>query len=442
MRITRRKGLAVLLATAITLAIIAVVALVALLALRRESGAAIGWQDPLTKVMTDEIVPQLALYPLAGASEVETIDAGIDNGDLATAYAGLVHCLDISGRQRIGRLAALGDRATKAGKPDLASVIYQQVYDLALLSPELNDPQRADALWRAARGWKEAGQDDQALLALEQAELLATRSPFLQAAQRRSILVLLEEAYRDLGDEDRAEAVRGWVVDLDQQNTREPTGTRAGAAELPSRGEPVSSPEVGALEEARRQAAYAVIESLSQADEPDAELVRVLADALMAEDAAKLSLYGQELGASTQAGRRSELHQLLIRWLLLKRRVAQRGFGLSIIPDWEAQSSDIQASLSRAYEDLAFDYEDWSASLPDATQMVPSSYAALRSIILAGRLGQYPNPPEDQLVQKLSTAVVSLVAAGYTGDLYLSARESGSELELFLSSGSDTSSTP
>ena len=167
-----------------------------------------------------------------------------------------------------------------------------------------------------------------------------------------------------------------------------------------------------------------------------------MAGALKAEDAAKLDLYNQQLEATTQPGRRSQIHQLLVRWLLLKSRIAQKGFGLSVVPEWESQASDIQASLSRAYEELAFDYEDWSASLPDADQTAPSSYAALRSIALSGRLGQYPNYPSGQLGEKVRAAVASMVEAGYVDDLYLGVSEADGQVQFFLSSTTGLPATP
>ncbi len=437
----RRRGLAILITSAIALAAIVIVAVVVFFAFQRERPASTEWQNPMAQVAPAAIVPQLALYPLAGASEIETIDAGIDNSDLATAYAGLVYSLDLSDRQRIGRLIALGTRLTEADSSGVASAVFQQVYDLALLSPNLNDRQRAEALWRAARGWGALGRSDQALIALDQAEVIAAQSPHLQTAQRRSILVLLEEAYRDLEESKRAKDVEDQIGGLDQAMTSESAGSRAKAADLPSDGQPISSPEVGALEEARRQAAYAVIDSLSLG-EPPSELLNSLAEALRAEDTAKLSLYSQELDSTTQAGRRSQIHQLLARWLLLKCRVAQKGFGLSIVPEWEGQAGDIQANLSKAYEDLAFDYEDWSASLPDAAQTAPSSYAALRSIVLSGRLGQYPNYPSGQLSQKLGAAVASMTEAGYVNDLYLGVDEFDGQVQFSLSRSTGLPAAP
>jgi hypothetical protein len=437
MHVARGRRLWILLAVAAVLVIVAVLAIVASLAMRQRQPDSLAWQDPLTAVDPGGVVPQLALYPLAGASELETIDAGIDNGDLMTAYSTLAYSSDVSDKQRIGRLAALGDQFAQADDPSMASVAFGQVYDLALLSPRLNDPLRVDALRQAARGWAGMGEKSRALGALGQVQVIASSSPYLRTSQRREMLASLEAAYRDLDEGGLAEQVRAQIVALDQGSPAVPADTLVRPAELPSAGDAVSSQEVGSLEEARRQAAYAVIDSLSAGSEPTPEQLSQLDAALKAEDAAKLSLYRQELDATTQPGRRMAIHQLLVRWLLLKYRIAQKGFGLSIVQDWEVQVGDIQSDLSKAHEDLLFDREDWAASLPDASYMAPSSYAALRLALMSGRLGQYPNYPVEQLAQNLQATVSEMVGAGHAAELFVALRDSGGELQPQLELGAD-----
>ena len=155
------------------------------------------------------------------------------------------------------------------------------------------------------------------------------------------------------------------------------------------------------MEEKRRQAAFAVLQALSDGAEPPESLVQALADALRAEDEAKLSFYEQELAGTSQLGRRVDLHWQVIRWLTLKYQVASGGLGLTLVPEWESQVTEVQSVLSKAYEDLFFDYEDMVTSLPDASLVVPGSYAGRRGMVLAGRLGQYPNYPARQLTTKI-----------------------------------------
>lgn len=433
MRSCQGKLVWILLAVAGVLLVVAVVAGAIYLVLQRQQAATPGWVDPMGAIAPEEIVPGLALYPLAGASALETVDVAIAGGDLETAYGVLVFSMDLSDGQRIGRLTLLGQRFSEAEKKSRADLCYQQVYDVALISPHLNDPARADALLSCGAGWANLGQQAQALQAYDQAYLLAVQSPYLHRAYRRELLGLLETAYQKLDDSAQAAACRQAISDLDQRTDPQPPASPEPWPDLPMAAEPISSPEVGILEEARRQAAYALLQALAQGAEPPPDLVSRLAQTLAEEDAAKLSLYQQELEATTQLSRRINVHWHLIHWLTLKYQVASRGLGLSVVPQWESQLTEIQSALSKAYEGLFFDYEDLVTVLPDVSLLGPGSYTARRQMILAGRLGQYPNYPAEQMANKLQDAVTGLLAAGSREQLYLAVAEEDGGLRFYLS---------
>jgi tetratricopeptide (TPR) repeat protein len=403
------------------------------LVLRGQRASQAGWQDPIAQIVPDEIVPGLALYPLAGASEVETIDVATANGDLETAYAALVFGTGLSDAQRIGRLTLLGRRFAEAGKPERAASCYQQIDDVALISPRLNDPARADALLSAGQGWAAIDRKAEALTVYDQVHVLAVQSPYLQIAHRRDLLGQLEVAYRGLDDLEQAAACRQQIVELDQRSGPQGPAVLGLSPDLPSEAEPVSSPEVGVLEENRRQAAYALLQQVADGGDPPADLVDSLAQALVAEDAAKMSLYQGQLEATSQPGKRINIQWHLIRWLMVKYQVAEKGFGWSLVPDWEARAAEIQSDLSKAYEGLYFDYEDLVTALPDASLMGPGSYQARRQVILAGRLGHYPNYPAEQMAGKLQDVVTDLIAAGSREQLYLDVAVEGGALQFYLS---------
>jgi hypothetical protein len=430
---SRRRLLWILLAAVIALLLVAVIAGALYLALQRRPTVPAGWQDPVASIEPNKITAGLALYPLAGASELETVDVALDSGDLETAYAALVFSRDLVDVRRIGRLTLLGRGFVEAGEPQRAHLCFQQIYDLALLSPSLNDPARADALLNCGKGWASIEQTSQARNAFEQVYTLAVQSPYLQMAHRRDLLGALEAAYRDLGDVEQAEAFRQQIAELDQQAQPQPPQMPGELPDLPVSTESISSPEIGELEEARRQAAYALIEALDAGGEPPSDLVQGLARSLHAEDAAKLDLYRQELEATSQPGRRINVHWHTIRWLTIKHQVAVKGFGLSLVPDWEAQAADVQSALTKAYEDLFFDYEDLVAALPEASLIGPGSYQARRLVLLAGRLGHYPNFPAQQMASKLQDVVTDLIATESGEQLYVDMAVADEGLRFFLS---------
>jgi hypothetical protein len=430
------RTLWILLAVIGILIVVAVASVVIFLLLQQQPQTT-GWQDPIAAILPEEVAEDLALYPLAGAGELDTVDAAIDNGDLETAYATLVFGMDLSDAQRIGRSILLGERFTSAEKPERAALAYQQITDTAVLSPELNDPARADALLASGRGWAVLGEEDRAMEAYDQVYLIAVKSPYLQMANRRDLLSALETAYRDLGAGQRAEESRDAIIELDQQTTPHPPVSPGEVPDLLQGESVISSPEVGALEEARRQAAYALLEPLSAGSEPPADLVAGLAQALQAEDAAKLVLYQQELDSTTQPNRRISVNQQLVRWLALKYKIASRGFGISLVPEWEEGVADIQSELSKAWEGLFFDYEDWVTSLPDAALIGPGSYAVRRQVLLDGRLGRYPNYPVEQLADKMQDAARNLISSQDVDQLYVDVRRDDGEFTFFLSSGNE-----
>jgi hypothetical protein len=240
----------------------------------------------------------------------------------------------------------------------------------------------------------------------------------LQMANRRDLLAALEAAYKEMGKTEQAQASREQIRTLDQESAHPPVSPGE-MPDLPMDEMVVSSPEVGALEEARRQAAYVLLEALSAGEEPPGDLVNGLAQALQAEEAAKAALYRQELDATSQSGRRIAVTWQWIRWLLLKYKVAARGFGLSLVPEWEAQVAEIQSELSKAYEELFFDYEDMVTALPEASLLAPGSYEVRRQVLLDGRLGRYPNYPAEQLASKLQDAARTLISAGSAIPIYV-----------------------
>ena len=50
-----------------------------------------------------------------------------------------------------------------------------------------------------------------------------------------------------------------------------------------------------------------------------------------------------------------------INWLSIKYRVARRGYGISLVPEWEAEAEQIRAELTKSYELLFALYAAWLA---------------------------------------------------------------------------------
>lgn len=385
-------------------------------ALRQRAPQTFSWRDPLAAISQEDILPELALYTLAGASVSETIDASIDSGELETAYALTVHSQDLSDAQRIGRLLLLGDRFAGADSRERAELCYGQVLDVAILSPRLSESVRQDSLLAVGKGWLALGNESRARTSFDAAHDLAVEGTYQPSAHRREQLVRLETAYRELGDAQQADACLAQIQMLDREPRPGPPQRTVEWSALPAAEAGISSPEVGVLEEARRQAAYALLQAVPEADDARVEN---LAQALREEDAAKMSLYSEGLQATTQSGRRCDIQTQIIGWLLLKLQVADGGFGMLLVPEWNSQVAEIRSALSSAFQDLSLEHEDVVMALPQASQMEPARYELTRRLALAGRLGFYPDWPVERVVGQLEAAVTALISSGLDDMVYV-----------------------
>ena len=105
-----------------------------------------------------------------------------------------------------------------------------------------------------------------------------------------------------------------------------------------------------------------------------------------------------------------DITQAQIEWLTTKYRVARRAYGISLVPEWEAQAEQIRADLTKTYERLFALYADLIVALPEVSQIDRATEERLRREILAGELGRYPNYPEEQRQKQLLDASNQLEA--------------------------------
>jgi hypothetical protein len=386
----------------------------------------------LTAIASESIAPDLALYPLAGASQIETLDAALGSDELQTAYAELVFSLELTDSQRIGRLLQLARAFAGSEGLESASACYAMVYDLAVLSPDINDWGRAEALMASGEGWAEIGYGALALNAFDQAYLITVRSPYLHLAHRRELLQELVEAFEGLEQPEAADSSRERITELDEGRLAQTEAKTIPAVILPQGSEPISSEEVGALEETRRQAAFNVLQLYLDGNGPSDADFAELARALEAEDVAKMDLYRSELQSTTEPGRRIAVNWHMIRWLLVKYRVALQGFGAPLVPEWELRASGIRASLALSFQELYVEYEDLVTGMPQASVVEPGRYQIRREAMLAGLLGHYPDSPFPEMTTGLREAVTALIASGYVEPLFVDADQSQEPIRYFL----------
>ncbi len=402
------------------------------------------WSDPLVAIDPALIAPDIALRSLAGEPEdvtaeqalrVESAEQSLSIKEQmqATAYASIVYSAGMDDTRRAGLLLLLADRYMLTKNRERAALCAYQVYDIAALSPTLNDFIRAEASLRVATIWRATDHEELARLALEQAANVTGGSLVLQSSQRRILWEQIAAQYRALGDAESAEQMQARAEKAEPPRAG-PRPMGLVVATLPAP-EP-NSAEVGQAVFERQKRALVIVESLSRGLQsgvaPDiGPETADLAEYLRREDAARKALYDR-LMVSPELGPRVGAARARAQWLTLKLRVAQRGYGLSIVPEWEEAVATIRAELALAHADYLALRLDQITALPDAEDFNRGRLEVLRESVLHGRLGLYPDFPLALRAAELDEVVEELRLHGRLGGLALRSRGEGSEQVFIL----------
>lgn len=372
-----------------------------------EANALPGTTNPLTLLNVDKIDPALALASLGGVPEAEVVAEAIDKARPETALSSLLFHPTLTNKESSGSFLQLATAYAKNGEQDKAVLSYKMAGTIATLAPDIPDTTRADLFLQASEGLIDLEETVLAKFYLDQAFIVASQSPFLQAAHRRSIFERLQKNYIILGE--RALARHSLSLSANPPAL----GLVIEAyTNLPEKNEAVPLPdsvqEAEALRwEVAQELAILLVERGGKAPQASVE---ALTKALIAEDQQKIPFYESELAKTTQLSRKIDITLAKIGWLSIKYRVARQAYGISIVPEWEAQVEQIRAELTKAYEALFALYADLIIALPEASQIDKASEERLRAEILAGELGRYPNYPEEQRRKQLLDATSQLIA--------------------------------
>lgn len=380
---------------------------------RREASLP-AWSDPITRLEAKDVKPALALLPLAGVPSSEAFSQALEADELESAYAILVFSLDLSERERVGSLLVLARRYAEAENASKAKLCYRQASTIATLSPVLPDFTRSDAYLQIGRGLASLREQGEAVLNYDQAYTIALYSPHLKKAHQKSILDKLAPAYETIGESQRAKQAleQSAALNLEGSDSTEPADNDRKLL-LGRPKEPTLMPqEIAEAETARRAAAYKLSDYLlSTLKKPPDNLTASLAQTLQTEDEIKMSFYNAEPAEPPMLLEKVALAWHKIRWLTIKYQVASGAYGLSLVPEWEAQVAAIRSELSKAYEDLYALHSEQIIALPEADTIDLAWVEVLRQEIEVGRLGLYPNYPEEQLIAKLREVTGKLISA-------------------------------
>jgi hypothetical protein len=401
----RKWGLVALGATTVLLVVVGIASLSAYFLLRKQPFEVPKWRDPLTLVNYGGIDPALAVAGLGGVADKDLAAQALAEGRTDTAFTILVFSPSIDDRESAGDFLLLGNRYRQDKRPEQATDSYRLAGTIATLSPDLPDTGRADVFILAGEGLAELGEYGLAQLYFDQAFSVATVSNYVQPAIRRSLFQRLHKGYQAIGDRERArQSLEQSAEPFAAVTVPEPPPV------LPVAESPPLPLEVQQAAATRWQAAQELANQLiERGGRAPQRAIGELADALVAEDRLRMPCYDAQLAQAAQLSAQISIVQARINWLVVKYRVAQRGYGISLVSEWEVQAEQIRAELTKSYELLFALYADLIVAMPNADQIELATEESLRREVLAGTLGRYPNYPAEQRTAQLMEATSRLV---------------------------------
>lgn len=378
-------------------------------------------------VKADSLDSSLLLRSLAGMPDRQVLGYVLSAGRNESAFAILAFGDSLSDAERLNTATSLAQAFAAAGDKEKVSVCYGLMVTLAVLSPDLHDYQKATVLLQAGDGLTALGRDADAEEAYDRARELARYSPILQPSIRVQLLQQLGAKYSALGLTDKAaESVRAAA----QATTPSPVEAVPVALPTPTvswQGDESWS-RLKSLEMARFQATVELITAMEARPVGQTEVKRLaLERALAAEDQGQDEYYLEQLRKAPSISARLAIARQRSTWLTIKWRVAARGYGISLVADWENALRDIEAALRRSLEDRYTLQLELAAVLPDALQARQAAVATLLEELKLAELGLFPSTPELGLANDLMAAIGARIELRDDATLYVvAAPHSGS----------------
>jgi hypothetical protein len=399
----KRKGLVALLAFLLALTLlIALLAIGGYFYLRNNRSTQWSWQDPQAAVDSARVRPDLGVLALLDTPAGSLVRQAVQANEPDTAFALLATNIRSSDAERSGSAQLIGRAFEQIPAPDLAALSFQQMLDIAALSPTMADPMRAQVSLDAARGFARLGLADAARPAMQQAETLARYSPLLAPVQRQDVARQLQTLYQELGQPQQAAAL--------DQLVREPRGIPTGkyvrGPFLPGFVAPTATPEPlqRAIEERQRQV-YTFLVAWDSGDPAQVEAARSqLAGALLAEDRLRTELLPARDRAAVQPAEKAAVALDHVQWLALKQMVGSGALGYNVVPEWAQAREQIAADLRTSLDALFVLYRDQAGALIDPDDARAARVEILRQQNLLGRLGFYPGYDAEALGLALEQA--------------------------------------
>ncbi len=387
-----RLAIAVMSGLVVVLAVGLIAAGVLLVTRRGSSSATI-------RLSPDNIAPALALRSLAGEADTLVLDQALEENKLETAFATLSLSTILTDQERATYYIALGQKFAEAKQKERARFCYSQATSILLLSSLPFDSAKAGAHLTLGKDLAVIGDRADAERNLDFAYTIARYSPFVDEPHRRFILSNLATEYKSLGLDRKSD-----------ESTRAQTSLPASFASFASPAD-VQLPQaplgddVKAATAWRMRAAQRLINSLGSKNTGQIEEARRnLEDALRAEDDLRSLVLENRLGQAPTTDVKAALAKSRADWLVLRSRVSQKGFGITLSPSWEKSLAQTNANLRQAFANYFLLRREMAVNLPDPVDAAQARVDLLREEMEVGKLGLYPEYPENRLISELAQA--------------------------------------
>jgi hypothetical protein len=364
--------------------------------------------NPVLSLQPESILPQLALRQLAGDPAEALAAQAFYAGELETSRAILTFRAELPDAARLGLLLQLARHYAEAEQPQIAALLYRQARTVAMLAPTLSSFERSQALIQCSEGFLALNENAAALDSAEQAKRIGQQAPDLLPAQRSQLF----NSLRPLADRFADTAFYQQIVELARNPFLAPPGKLI-LLQLAQRVEPVTfdaalSTAIATRQQRARELADRIAFTNGIDFDPERE---TLAQALLAEDQARSAFSGQMQAAGLSSSQQLWLALDYREWLLLKLRIAAGGFGLSLVPAWEANRAALTRELTARTNNLDTLFEALAGAESEAIDQAGLRFAARSWLAYQLELGLSPGASAVDLDRRLREAAAALAQA-------------------------------
>jgi len=368
------------------------------------------WQDPWNMPEPERITSGLAVSSLAGLPPTYVFGQEMAVNDLDTMAASALLQPNLPANLRLGWLDTLAHRfVLEKNRAADARVFLQYTADLAMVLPDLPDYRRAEILIETAKGWGKLKEPDKEIWALDQALTIAQYSPQLSPALRKNLLNEISLYYKH----DLENSARSQEINAIEVPETEPVPPAASVLETFRLNPLVYPPDIDAVVKERQQAAQRYVDEWTlNGGKVAAETTQNLGSKLVAEDMALQGYYPSELGR-TDAGSDYPARVLFdeIDSLARKYRASGKLYGVSLVPDWENDRTNIGVSLRDSIVSLHNELNKLVSDMPAEAQ--PDNRVNIDRLVMGWTiLGLYVGADKNVITDTLNNDIAALSTPG------------------------------